>query len=218
MLYSDIYIDEPLEKIAEDWDFMDEKIMRKFAGFRPEGDNIYGIRAVAHDSTAQLGEKGKGTTDLVKTRKNFEIGPRGVVEVARTPLNIHVTLAGTPHHTQFMFGYWHINDKDEIIIPLPPTADAPAHLLIIMGHPSGNETDRIAWYCAQCTNLIFMREYVTGTWGFRGFWTWERAVIAEFNSDVKHRTCGECGAVHPLGYSGFTHHDTPAEREARRLW
>ena len=124
MLYSDVYVDEPLDKIIDDWDFMSEKVLRKFIGFRPVGDNIYGIRAISHDSTEGLGEKGKGSSDAVKTRKNLEIGPRGIVEVARNPFNVHVTLAGTPHHTQYLFGYWHINDKDEIIVPLPPTENA----------------------------------------------------------------------------------------------
>jgi hypothetical protein len=218
MLYSDIYVNEPLDKVAEDWDFLDEKIIRKFSGFRPVGDNIYGIRAISHDTPDGFGEGRKGTTDLVKTRKNFEIGPNGVVEVARTPFMIHVTLAGTPHHIQHMFGYWHINDKDEIIIPLPATDTAPAHLLIVMGHPVGNECDRMAWYCERCTGLVFMREYVTGTLGFQGLWPFERAAIAEYNTDVRHRTCGDCGHVNPLGYSGFIQHDTPAEREARKAW
>jgi len=218
MLYSDVYVDEPLDKIIDDWDFMSEKVLRKFIGFRPVGDNIYGIWAISHDSTDGLGEKGKGSSDAVKSRKNLEIGPRGIVEVARNPFNVHVTLAGTPHHTQYLFGYWHINDKDEIIVPLPPTENAPGHLLIVMGHPVGNECDRLAWYCRECATLLFMREYVTGTWGFQGFWPWERATVLEFNSDVRHRTCPDCGDVHPLGYSGFVNHDTPEEREARRLW
>jgi hypothetical protein len=218
MLYSDIYVKEPLDKIAEDWDFIDEKIVRKFAGFRPVGDNIYGIRAVAHETPQGFGEGRKGTTDLVKTRKNFEIGPQGVVEVARTPLTVHVTRAGTPHHTQFMFGYWHINDKDELIVSVPPTDTAPAYILIVMGHPTGKESDRIAWYCERCTNLMVLREYVTGTAGFQGFWPFERQALAEYNGDVRLRTCSECGLVNPLGYSGFMQHDTPEERAARMSW
>lgn len=218
MLYSDVLVTEPVEKIADDWDFLDEKIIRKFAGFRPVGDNIYGIRAISHDTAEGFGDGRKGTTDLVKTRKNFEIGPQGVVEVARTPFVIHVTRAGTPHHTQHMFGYWHINDKDEIIITVPPNGTTPAHVLIVMGTPVGNECDRIAWYCERCTGLVFMREYVTGTAGFQGFWPWERATIAEYNGEARNRICPECGHANPLGYSGFMQHDTPAEREARKMW
>jgi hypothetical protein len=218
MLYSEIYVKEPIDKIADDWDFMDEKVIRKFAGFRPVGDNIYGIRAIAHDTPDGFGDARKGTTDLVKTRRNLEIGPQGIVEVGRAPFSVHVTLAGTPHHTQFMFGYWHINDKDEIILPLPPSESAPGHIIIVMGHPSGTETDRIAWYCERCTSLVFMREYVTGTHGFQGFWPWERRVISEYNGSAENRTCWDCGYVNKLGYSGFMQHDTDAEREARKTW
>jgi hypothetical protein len=63
-----------------------------------------------------------------------------------------------------------------------------------------------------------MREFVTGTYGFQGMWPYERTAIAEYNGDVKLRTCTECGHVNPLGYSGFIQHDTPAEREARKAW
>ena len=57
MLYSDVLIKEPAEKIADDWDFLDEKVIRKFSGFRPVGDNIYGIRAISHDTAEDFGEK-----------------------------------------------------------------------------------------------------------------------------------------------------------------
>lgn len=217
MLYADIYVKEPIEKIADDWDFLDDKIIRKFSMFRPLGDNIYGIRAISHETPDSIGVR-KASTDLVKTRKNLEIGPQGIVEVARTPCTVHVTLAGTPHHTQHMFGFWHINDKDEIIIPMPPSGTMPGYLLIIMGQPTENESDRFAWYCERCANLLFMREYVTGTAGFQGMQRCEHAAIAEYNNNVGHRTCDECGHINPLGYGGNSERDTPAEREARKMW
>ena len=39
----------------------------------------------------------------------------------------HATLVGT----QFVFGYWHINDKDEIIIPVPGVNGDADHIIII---------------------------------------------------------------------------------------
>ena len=30
MLYSDVYVDEPLDKIVKDWDFLNEKVIKKF--------------------------------------------------------------------------------------------------------------------------------------------------------------------------------------------
>ena len=218
MLYSDVYVKEPIDKIAEDWDFMAENVISKFFGFRPVGDNVYGIRAITHESQKTLGVEKHTPMDLAKNRRNFEIGPQGVVQVARTPLTLHVTRVGTPHHTEFLFGYWHINDKDEIIIPLPPTETQPGHLVIVMGHPKENETDRIAWYCEKCNNLVFMRELVTGTEGFTRFFQWEHAVVREYNSDPKNRVCWNCGHQHEVGYTAFPSRDTPEERESRMKW
>ena len=141
-----------------------------------------------------------------------------MVVVPRTPLTIHVTRRGTPHRTEFLFGYWHVNDKDEIIIPLPPTDTTPAHLVIVMGHPKDNETDRIACYCQQCGSLVFMRELVTGTIGFQRFFQWEHETVREYNSDPKLRTCWDCGHVNPLSYTAFPTRDTPEERESRMKW
>jgi hypothetical protein len=218
MIYSDIYVKEPIDKIAQDWDFLSEEVIQKFHGFRPVGDNVYGVRRVTHERPDTLGQTKKGPLDLVANRRNLEIGPQGVVTVPRTPFSVHVTLAGTPHHTEFLFGYWHINDKDEIIIPLPPTETEPGYILIVMGHPKDNETDRVAWYCGSCASLLFMRELVTGTAGFQKFWPWERAAVADYNSDPRHHVCNECGHVNPAGYTAFPMRDTPEEREARLKW
>jgi hypothetical protein len=216
-MYTNIYVDEPIEKILGDWDFMTDKIIQKLQGFAPIGDNIYGIRQVAHQNVQALTDGGP-PLGLVKNRKNFELGPNGVVEVRRTPYVAHITMAGTPHHTQFLFGYWHINDKDEIIIPLPGVDGDADHIAIVMGRPTGNETDRAAWYCEKCTALLYMSEYVTGSDGFRGFWRWEKFAVESYNSDIHHRTCNQCGHISPHGYSAFHHLDTPEQREARKQW
>ena len=103
MIYSDVYVKEPIEKIAEDWDFMSEKILPKFFGFRPVGDNVYGIRAITHDTQKTLGVKKDTPMDMAKNRRNYEIGPQGVCVVPRTPLTLHVTRSGTAHRTEFLF-------------------------------------------------------------------------------------------------------------------
>ena len=33
MIYADVYVREPLEKIVDDWNFFDEKIVGKFTRF-----------------------------------------------------------------------------------------------------------------------------------------------------------------------------------------
>lgn len=215
MLFSDIEIDEPIEKVVDDWDYLSERVVSRFLGeFRPEGDSVFGVRHIV----PTLGDRQRGL-DLVQTRRNFEIGPAGRIEVARDPLTVHVTASGTPHRTEHAFGYWHINDKDEIILPLPAVSpDKPAHLLIIMGRPTGKECDRIGWYCEQCTSLVFMRELVSGEVGFEHFWPWEHATVAEYNSSVENRTCPECGHVNRHGYTGFSTDDDEVMRAARKEW
>jgi hypothetical protein len=224
MLFTGITVTDAAAALGEDWNFLDERVISRFMAFKPVGHNIFGARAITLDAPPVAREQEARTTkkrllELVKTRRNFEIGPEGIVQVGRDPMCMHVTCAGTPHRTEFLFGYWHINDRDEIILPLPPAASAqPAHLLIVMGLPKKNETDRIGWYCLECANLLFIRELVTGESGFSKFWQFERAVVSEFNSDEAHHTCKQCGHVNPLGYCAFPNLDTEAERASRMQW
>jgi hypothetical protein len=219
MMYADVYVDEKLDKVVDDWDFLAERVLPKFMGFRPVGDNVYGIRQLLHETPKAVEvQKGTGPVIAVPHRRHFEIGPKGKIAIKRTPLVAHMTMAGTPHHTEFVYGYWHINDMDEISIDLPPTPDQPGYVLLIQGRPRNNEADRIAWYCENCTGLVHMSELVTGNLGFKDFWSWERAAVHGYNADPKLRTCRECGHVNSLGYCGFSTNDTPEERESRLKW
>jgi hypothetical protein len=213
MFYSEIYVDQPLEKIASDWDYLDDKVIKHFYGFKDVGDNVVGIRTIERDTVAEYGQKAVPVS-LPAIRKNFEIGPNGLVEVPRIPYSAHVTRAGTPHRTQHVFGYWHINDKDEIIISLPAEGNRPPRVLIIMGRPSGNETDRFAWYCEKCLTLLFMRESTD----FSVFWATELAAVRAYNANPNNQVCPCCGHKNPLGYSGMQPVDRPEERAARFLW
>jgi hypothetical protein len=220
MRYANVYVDEPLDKIVDDWDFLHEKVLPKFMGFRPVGDGVYGMRQILSEAppTVEHQQASTGPVLAVKNRRHFEIGPQGLVTVKRTPLVAHVTLAGTPHHTEFVYGYWHINDMDEISVDVPPAAGRPGYVILIQGHPKGPECDRIAWYCEECHELVHMSELVTGNLGFRDFWSWERAAVRAYNEDPKLRTCWNCGHVNPLGYLAFATQDTPEERESRLKW
>ena len=220
MMYADVYIDEPLDKIVDDWDFLHEKVLPRFMGFRPVGDGVYGLRQILLEAPKTVEEQKSDTGPIlaVKHRRHFEIGPKGIQTIKRTPLIAHLTMAGTPHHTEHVYGYWHINDVDEISIDLPPSADQPGYVLLIQGHPKGNESDRIAWYCQQCTELVHMSELVSGTLGFKDFWKWERTAVREYNGDPRVRTCWNCGHLNPVGYCAFITNDTPEERESRLKW
>ena len=214
MHYHDIALEEPIEKINREWDYLDEKVIKHFYGFRDVGDLVLGIRTIEREKVAEFGQKAMPVA-LPAIRKNYEIGPNGVVEVPRIPYSAHVTRAGTPHRTQFVFGYWHINDKDEVIVPLPPSGDRPGRVLIIQGKPeTGTETDRFAWYCDKCVTLLFMRE----SSNFNTFWTTEVAAVRDYNADPKNQICPTCGHKNPLGYSGMQTVDRPEERAARFVW
>lgn len=212
-MFSAVRIDEPLEKVVDDWDFLNDRIVSKFAAFRGVGDNIFGIRKRGI-SEEGLADRRKGVLS-----RFWELGPDGVIECHYHPSTIHVTLSGTPHHVEHNFGYWHVNDMDELYLPIP---DGPStgegYFVICMGNPRPGETDGFAWYCEQCCTLLFQRDFDTGTEGLAHFWLAERAVVKEYNEDRKLRQCPECGHENPLGYCWNPSKDTPEEADARRRW
>jgi hypothetical protein len=212
-MFANLYVNEPLEKIAEDWDFLHEKVIGHFSTFKPWGQNIYGIRRRAI-SESEVNDPRKGAIS-----QHFEITPRGLVEWKHQAFKLHVTLSGTPHRVIHNFGYWHINDMDELYLPLPgPTPDELGYFLVIMGHPTGAESDRFAWYCQKCLTLMFEFQYETGRLGFPGFWKAERVAVKAYNADPKNQLCPECGHVNPQGYCWSPAKDTPSEQEARKIW
>ncbi len=128
-------------------------------------------------------------------------------------MRLHVTAGGTPHRVPHSMGYWHINDMDELYLPLPSAPGDPlGHNVIVMQNPTGKEGESWAWYCETCLTLLFERHHVTGTLGM-DFKKSELAV-REYNSDPKHRTCPDCGTVNPIGYCWNPAKDT-AEEHAR---
>ncbi len=212
-MFADLLVKEPLEKVAGDWDFLQEKVIGHFSSFKAVGQNIYGVRR-RHVSEAGVVDPQKGAISL-----HYEIGPRGVVECPKNPLEIYITTSGTPHHVAHNFGYWHINDMDELYLRIPgETPDSLGYSLVIMVSPTGNECDRFAWYCERCLTLLFERVCETGRLGLDAFWKGERQAVTEYNRDVHHRTCPECGHINPLGYCWAVNKDSPEEGEARALW
>ncbi len=212
-MFASIRVNESLEKVAGDWDFLQEKVLPHFSTFKPVGQNIYGIRR------RYVGEAGIIDPQKGAMSRHFEIGPQGMIEVQKKSLEISVTTNGTPHRVSHNFGYWHINDMDELYLRLPgETADALGYSLIIMGSPQENECDRFAWYCERCLTLLFERVCETGRLGFDVFWKAERQAVTEYNQNVGNRTCPECGFINPLGYCWAVSKDTPEERTARGCW
>jgi hypothetical protein len=107
-----IEIDDSLDKLG-DWDFFDEKVIGKFSGFKAASGNILGIRRRIIDRESVYDEK-KGPHP-----HTFELAPNGIETISFRPMNIHVTHAGTPHRVPHSFGYWHINDLDEVYLAIP---------------------------------------------------------------------------------------------------
>lgn len=212
-MFREITVDEPLDKIIDDWDFLEEKIVAKFSTFRPVGQNIFGIRRRAVSRTTIVDPR-KGNVSGA-----LELGPDGVRSVPHKPLHVHITTGGTPHRVAHNFGFWHVNDADELYLPLPaPDGEELGHMLVIQETPVGNEGESFVWYCERCLTLLFEHHYATGKLGFQGFWRAEEQGVRAYNSDVRHRTCPECGHVNPLGYCWNSAKDTENERKARAIW
>ncbi len=75
-----------------------------------------------------------------------------------------MTTGGTPApRSRYNFGFWHINDLDELYLTLPsPRPGDPAYMIVIMQHPDGTEGECFAEYCeVVCLTLMFERHYNT---------------------------------------------------------
>jgi hypothetical protein len=212
-MQAEMTISEPIEKILDDWDFFEDKIVGKFTSFRPVGQNIYGIRRRAITRT-EIVDPRKGAFG-----KFYELGPQGPVEGMFHPMRLHLTTAGTPHRVAHSMGFWHINDMDELYLPLPAAADDPlGHFLVIMQTPTGKEGESFAFYCQRCFIVLHEVHYRTGELGLQGMYRAEEQAVRAFNADPALRVCVECGHDNPLGYCWNTAKDTAAEREARAVW
>lgn len=212
-MFSEITIKEPLEKVVDDWDLLNDRILSHFSTFRASGHNVFGIRRRI------ISDKGIDDPKKGNISQHLELGPNGIEHATQGPLNLRITTAGTPHRVSHNFGYWHINDKDELYLPVPGVApDVPGYYLIVMGLPKENETDAFAWYCRDCTTLLFDFVVETGNKGFEQFWRGEREAVRTYNADEKLRTCPECGLVNPRGYCWNKAKDLPEEAEARLIW
>jgi hypothetical protein len=211
-MFANIRVKEPLEKVVEDWDYLAERVLPRFSTLKVIGQNNMGIRRRVV-STHAVDDPKKGAS------VHLEIGPQGILQLERHPFELVVTTAGTPHHVTHNFGYWHINDMDEISFAVP--AEQPGelgHTFIIQGTARGKECDRFAWYCAQCVTLMYEVVFNTGEIGMEGFWRAERAAVNAYNADPALRRCPECGAENPLAYCWNPSKDNELERQARAFW
>ncbi|MBV9325286.1 MAG: hypothetical protein JO352_16060 [Chloroflexi bacterium] len=191
-------------KMHESVDLTDEREVKKFIGFTQVGENLIGVRRRA--------------TRLME-EDALEIGPGGIVTPRRDPFGLYIIYGGTPHHTCNLFGYWHINDVDEVYITVGgKNPDDEATRLILMRYPKSGERDMFAWYCRECVALLHCFVHETGSLGFETFWKAESEAVRIFNSDATLRRCKNCGAEHPLGYRFMANKNSVEEEAARRIW
>ena len=191
-------------RMHETVNLADERELRKYIGFTPVGENFIGVRRRA--------------TKLME-EDAIEIGKDGIITPRRDPFGIYVCYGGTPHHTRALFGYWHINDVDEVYITVGgKSPEDEATRIIFMRQPRPGERDMFAWYCEQCVTLLYCYTYDTGNQGFQGFWRAEDDAVTIFNRDIRLRTCPNCGAEHPLGYRYMANKNNAAEEAARLLF
>jgi len=205
-----IEIDDSLDKLG-DWDFFDEKVIGKFSGFKAVSGNVFGLRRRIIDRTSIYDEK-KGTYG-----DTHELGPDGIHTVKFGPMQFHVTTAGTPHRVPHSFGYWHINDLDEVYLAIPaPEGEERGHFVVVMQKPVGKEGESFAWYCEQCLTFIDEYRFDHGRLGLNEFWRAELEAVVRHNET--DRRCPECGHINPLAYAWNTVKDTPEQKASRLHW
>jgi hypothetical protein len=205
-----IEIDDSLEHLA-DWDFFDEKVIGKFSGFKVASGNVLGLRRRIIDRETIYDEKKGPYGDM------HELGPNGIEPVVVKPMRFHVTRAGTSHRVPHSFGYWHINDLDEIYVAIPaPEGEERGHFVVVMQKPVGKEGESFAWYCEECLTLFDEYRFDHGRLGLTEFWRAEMEAVARHNTT--DRLCPECGHVNPLAYTWNTVKDTPELKAARLHW
>ena len=194
---------------------LDEEVVKHFTTFANVGQNVLGVRRRMIGAEIRESSGRKGNLKV----ETLELYPDGPRRYAFKSMVIHVTSAGIPHRVPHSFGYWHINDMDEIYIPLPGAeADAPGHFIVLMQRQGPKEGESFAWYCEQCYTLMYESRYDSGTFGIAGFWKAEAAAVRKYNSDEGHRTCPECRTINPRGYCATRTKDTLEEAAARLLW
>ena len=186
-------------------DLMTEESKLRYRSFYPCGDMLIGLRY----AEPQPGAKS------FKPGRSLKIMDGKIVSEPRT--DVQFTPPLVPHHAEHVYGFWHINDQQEMVMNLK-LDDERRLTVLIEGYPERGRIDRFAWFCLECVNPLYMVEVETAKVGLAGYYAVQEDGFDVFNSDESVRTCSECGAVHPVAYSIFPWNDGEAEREARNLW
>ncbi len=181
--------DQPWAKQANwvDFDLLGDEAVKQFSAFARLGkDHLMGIRML----------NGAGRPNVMYGLRS---GKPEVMDIVQPGKAIGFVPAGAAHHLTQDYGWWHVNDADEIYIPVPLTNGVLA--FVILEATFANRWDKFQWYCLECFTFLHERRVHTGRVGMEGYWEAEAAAVAEFNADPERRTCPNCQTVHPLAYS-----------------
>jgi hypothetical protein len=186
-------------------DLMTEESKLRYRSFYPCGDMLIGLR-YAEPQPGKVGFKPGRSQKIINGQ---------IVSEPRT--DVQFTPPLVPHHAEHVYGFWHINDQQEMVMNLK-LGDDRRLTVLIEGYPERGRIDRFAWFCLECLNPLYMAQLETAKVGLSGYYAVQEDAFEVFNNDESVRTCSECGTVHPVAYSIFPWKDTEAEREARALW
>ena len=186
-------------------DLMTEESKLRYRSFYPCGDMLIGLRY----AEPKPGQKS------FKPGRSLKIIDGKIVSEPRK--DVQFTPPLVPHHAEHVYGFWHINDQQEMVMNLK-LEDERRLTVLIEGFPQRGRIDRFAWYCLECVNPLYMAEAETAKVGLAGYYAVQEDAFEVFNNDESVRTCSECGAVHPVAYSIFPWNDKEKEREARGEW
>jgi hypothetical protein len=188
-------------------DFAADDSQLRYRSFTPVGSMLIGLRF----------RGGAGADKKLEQRsgRQLKIVDGEISSIPRSSMMFTPPLV--PHRTEFNYGFWHVNDEQELGINLSLGGEKRVTILI-EGFPEKGRQDRFAWYCNACLTPLFMRGVETHRVGLGGFYSVQQAAVTEFNTNDKLRTCPNCGEVHPLAYSAFDWADTKEQKAARALW
>ena len=186
-------------------DLMSDESKLRYRSFYPCGDMLIGLRYYE----PKPGQKS------FKPGRSLKIMNGKIVSEPRQ--DVQFTPPMVPHHAEYVYGFWHINEEQEMVMNLK--LDNERRLTVLIeGFPERGRIDRFAWFCLDCLNPLYVAEVETARVGLPGYYAVQEDAFDVFNSDEKVRTCSECGSVHPVAYSIFPWNDGELEREARQQW
>ncbi len=122
---------------------------QRYRSFYPVGEMLIGLRF--HELNPDSRRMGMGRTLKIIDGKI----------IAEQRANVMFTPPLVPHHSEHGYGFWHVNDEQEMVINLK-MSETPVVTVLAEGFPKRGRHDRFAWYCLKCLNPLYMREVETG--------------------------------------------------------